>query len=82
VTKGSLVRVALGRSANRRDQLGEVLDYRPDVRGGTHVQSYRVEWVWHQEIVTVPKRGDVLVLFYEDGDMSWIDELDVELVQG
>jgi len=82
MVKGSLVQVALGGTANRRVHLGEVLDYRPDVRGGTHMQSYKIGGVWHQETVTVPRRGDVLVLFYEDGDMSWIDEMNVEPVQG
>jgi hypothetical protein len=26
------------------------------------------------EFTTTPKRGEVLVLFYEDGGISWIDE--------
>ena len=82
MTKGDLVRVRLGGTDNCRFHLCTVLEYRPDVIGGTCLQSYRDDGVWHPEWVTTPRRGEVLVLFYDDGDMSWIDESQVELVPG
>lgn len=59
--------------------LGEVLDYRPDVLGGSSSQCWRgKDGTVHNEIVTSPKRGQVLVLTYEDGGMAWWDEKNVE----
>jgi hypothetical protein len=75
VKKGTLVAVALFGDAS---ELGEVLDYRPEVLGGSSSSS----WQDHTrrmraETITTPVRGEVLVLFYEDGGVSWIDELRV-----
>lgn len=73
--KGSLVRVDLGATG---DELGEVLDYRPEVLGGSSSTSWRDQTRrTRAEFVTTPKRGEVLILFYEDGSISWIDELRV-----
>jgi hypothetical protein len=61
--------------------LGEVLDYRPDVLGGSSSQCWRdPDGNVHNEIVTSPKRGQVLVLTYEDGGTAWWDEKNVELM--
>lgn len=81
MVKGDLVVVRLGGTANSRAHYGQVLDYRPDVYGGSWMQSYRLDGIQHTEQVSSPRRGEVLVLFYEDGDMSWIDEIQVEPVQ-
>ena len=52
---------------------GSVIDYRPDVLGGsTHIST---------GIITSPIRGEVLVLSYKDGGMSWYDEKNVDLVR-
>jgi hypothetical protein len=75
VTKGDLVQVMLG---GTDDELGEVLDYRPEVLGGSSSTSWRDQTRrTRAEFVTTPKRGEVLILFYEDGSISWIDELRV-----
>jgi hypothetical protein len=82
VTKGDLVRVTLGGTENKRVHLCGVMDYRPDVLGGTSIQSWKSDGVWRSELISTPKRGEVLVIFYDDGDVSWIDESQVELVPG
>lgn len=61
--------------------LGVVRDYRPEALGGSGVSSWRDDnREWQAGITTTSKRGEVLVLCYEDGSMSWYDELNVELV--
>jgi hypothetical protein len=61
--------------------LGVVRDYRLETLGGSGVSSWRDDnRKWQAEITTTSKRGEVLVLCYEDGSMSWYDELNVELV--
>ena len=64
-----------------RAALGVVRDYRLETLGGSGVSSWRDDnRKWQAEITTTSKRGEVLVLCYEDGSMSWYDELNVELV--
>jgi hypothetical protein len=80
VRKGDLVRVTWGGTANPQTALGVVLDYRPDVLGGSSSQSY---WDGRQrvnEFISSPKRGQVLVTTYEDGAAAWWDEKNVELL--
>jgi hypothetical protein len=61
--------------------IGVVRDYRPDVLGGSSTSSWRGSHREMQaEFTVVPKRGEVLVLCYEDGSESWYDESSVELV--
>lgn len=79
--KGDLVRVRWGGARNQQDALGEVLDYRPDVLGGSWGQSYWDGERWVNEFTSSPKRGQVLVLIYEDGGMAWWDESNVEEVE-
>ncbi len=78
--KGDLVRVHWGGTANPQAALGVVLDYRPDVLGGSWSQSY---WDGKQrvnEFLSSPKRGQVLIATYEDGAAAWWDEKLVEEV--
>ena len=52
---------------------GVVIAYKPHVLGGsTHISS---------GILTTPLRGEVLILSYKDGGMSWYDEKNVDLVR-
>lgn len=61
--------------------LGVVRDYRPETLGGSGVSSWRDDnRKWQSEITTTSKRGEVLVLCYEDGSESWYDESNVDLV--
>jgi hypothetical protein len=57
--------------------LGVVLDYRPDVLGGSGTHSWRQpsESDLISEITHTERRGEVLVLDYSDGSLSWYDEL-------
>jgi hypothetical protein len=60
---------------------GAVVDYRPDVLGGSSLVSYRTRsGGWKAERVEEPRRGEVLVLSYVDGGLSWYDELNVKIV--
>jgi hypothetical protein len=78
MVKGTLVQVRFG----SREFLGSVIDYRPEVLGGSHIQSWRErEGGWFMETVLTPKRGEVLVLFYDDGDFSWVDEHRVQTLK-
>ena len=80
--KGDLVQVRLGGTANERLHWCEVLDYRADVYGGSSASSWRDRHgVSHPEFTITPRRGEVLLLFYGDGDISWIDEAQVESMQ-
>lgn len=75
MTKGELVkmRVRVGYLTDAVNvEWGAVLDYRPCVLGGSSHFS--------GGIITTPKRGEVLVLSYNDGSMSWYDESNVFLV--
>ena len=60
---------------------GAVVDYRPDVLGGSSMVSYRTRsGNWKSEMVNEPRRGEVLVLSYVDGGISWYDELNVKII--
>lgn len=67
-----------------RAALGVVRDYRPNVLGGSSTSSSRRSGAGDRQMQAefnmVPKRGEVLVLCYEDGGESWYDESNVELV--
>jgi hypothetical protein len=59
------------------ESLGEVRDFRPDVHGGsclTGAGKYGVSWN------VSARRGEVLVLCYDDGSISWYDERNVRVV--
>ena len=74
--KGDLVEVH-PRSMGPR-ALGQVVEYRPDTLGGSSVQSWRgADRQWHQEFTTAPRRGEVLILTYDNGGISWYDEQEV-----
>ena len=62
--------------------LGVVIDYRPDVLGGSGVQSWRSSGESHTrtKITQVPKRGEVLVMGYSDGSLSWYDEMHIHIL--
>ncbi len=79
MTKGELVRVRIG----SREFLGSVVDYRPDTLGGSHLQSWKEKGSggWFVETIQTPKRGEALILFYDDGDFSWVDEQRVQLLK-
>ncbi len=77
MTKGELVRVRFG----SREFLGSVVDYRPDILGGSHLQSWKERGNWFVETIQTPRRGEVLILFYDDGDFSWVDEQRVQLLK-
>ena len=77
MTKGELVRVRIG----SREFLGSVIDYRPDTEGGSHLQSWKERGKMFVETVQTPRRGEVLVLFYDDGDFSWVDESRVQVLK-
>jgi len=81
MVKGDLVVVRFDGSLNSRTHLGEVIDYRPHVLGGSHLQSWREGSRWFMETVLTPVRGEVLVLFYDDGDFSWVDENEVQTLK-
>ena len=71
---GDLVLVWSPASDEKRDH-GVVLEYRPDMYGGSSIVSYRTKRGWKQEVENTPKRGEVLIRSYVDGDVSWYDEL-------
>jgi hypothetical protein len=77
MVKGTLVQVRFG----SREFLGSVIDYRPEVLGGSHLQSWREGSGWFMETVLTPVRGEVLVFFYDDGDFSWVDEHRVQTLK-
>ena len=59
------------------ESLGEVRAYNPDVLGGsclTGAGKYGNDWN------VTARRGEVLVLCYEDGSISWYDESNVQIV--
>jgi len=76
VEKGELVRVRLLRNwmgDEWDEEWGVVVDYRPNILGGSaHISS---------GIINTPLRGEVLILSYKDGGMSWFDERNVYLVR-
>jgi len=77
MTAGTLVQVRFG----GREFLGSVVDYRPDILGGSHLQSWKERGRVFVETVQTPRRGEVLVLFYDDGDFSWVDENRVRVLK-
>lgn len=74
--KGELVKVRLPRDWLRSEfdeEWGVVVDYRPNILGGSaHISS---------GIINTPLRGEVLILSYKDGGLSWYDERNVYLVR-
>lgn len=74
--KGELVKTRVRRGFMYDEievEWGSVIDYRPNVLGGsTHIST---------GVLTSPLRGEVLVLSYKDGGLSWYDESNVFLVQ-
>lgn len=59
------------------ESLGEVRAYNPDVLGGsclTGAGKYGNDWN------VTARRGEVLVLCYDDGSVSWYDESNVQVV--
>jgi len=52
---------------------GAVIDYKPDVYGGTGSHTAGREVM----ITKTPRRGEVLIRSYTDGGISWYDELNV-----
>jgi len=83
MTKGDLVRVTRPSDALFPEDVhenGVVVDYRPNVLGGSSMVQYRVKGGWKSEMVKSPVRGEVLVLSYTDGGQSWYDEMNVELI--
>jgi hypothetical protein len=59
------------------ESLGEVRAYNPDVLGGsclTGAGKYGNDWN------VTARRGEVLVLCYDDGSISWYDESNVQVV--
>ncbi len=61
---------------------GAVVDYKPDIYGGTSLVSYKTKGGWKQEIQKTPVRGEVLVRSYTDGSVSWYDEICVRRFEG
>lgn len=82
--KGDLVHVQRPSDSFFPDDVtehGVVMDYRPGVLGGSSMVSYRTRsGSWATERTRVPTRGEVLVLSYVDGGMSWYDELNVKII--
>jgi len=81
--KGDLVRVTRPSEAFFPEDVhenGVVVDYRPNVLGGSSMVQYRVKGGWKSEMVKSPVRGEVLVLSYTDGGQSWYDEMNVKLI--
>ena len=72
LNKGELVRMRYIHTGDEWDH-GAVIDYRPDVYGGTgtHTSGREVQ------ITKSPRRGEVLIRSYTDGGISWYDELNV-----
>ena len=56
---------------------GSVIDYKPDVYGGTGTHTAGSEVM----ITKTPRRGEVLIRSYTDGGISWYDELNVRAVE-
>ena len=81
LSPGDLVLVWSNATDEKRDH-GVVLEYRPDVYGGTSIVSYKTRRGWEQEIEKSPKRGEVLIRSYVDGDVSWYDEICVRRFEG
>ena len=74
--KGDLVEVHPRNMGPRA--LGQVVEYRPDTLGGSTMESWRgADRQWHSRVASTPRRGEVLVLTYNNGGISWYDEQDV-----
>ena len=74
--KGDLV-VVLPRNMGPR-ALGQVVEYRPDTLGGSAVESWRgSDKQWHSRVASFKIRGEVLILTYDNGGISWYDEQEV-----
>lgn len=59
-----------------------VLDYRPDVVGGTTMYSSRWEGSQHThiELATTERRGEVLIQLLDGEGVTWIDEAKLQRV--
>lgn len=53
---------------------GVVIRYRPDVHGGSWVQSYRDGDKWLTEFMEEPHRGECLVQLLDGEGVGWVDE--------
>lgn len=74
--KGDLVEVHLRNVGPKA--LGQVVEYRPDTLGGSSMESWRgSDKQWHNRVVSSTRRGEVLVLTYDNGGISWYDEQEV-----
>jgi len=78
MTKGALVSV---KYRDDPSMLGVVLDYRPDVLGGSEAITVSLAGLGRKvKILNHEKRGEVLIMCYADGSYSWYDEIAVSLV--
>lgn len=76
MTKGDLV-VVHPRAEGPR-VFGQVVEYRPDTLGGSSMESWRgSDRQWHSRVASAKIRGEVLVLAYDNGGISWYDEQNV-----
>ena len=74
--KGDLVEV-LPRNMGPKF-FGQVVEYRPDTLGGSSMESWRgSDGQWHSRVASAPRRGEVLILTYDNGGISWYDEQEV-----
>ena len=74
--KGDLVEV-LPRNMGPKF-FGQVVEYRPDTLGGSSMESWRgSDKQWHSRVASAPRRGEVLILTYDNGGISWYDEQEV-----
>ena len=78
---GDLVRVRWGGTRNQQGALGVVVSYEPDCYGGSTMYTARCSRGSAEHMIdTNPRRGRVLVLHPETGNISWWDEQKVEIV--
>lgn len=53
---------------------GIVIDYRPQVLGGSWSQSYKEDGIWKNEFMSEPARGECLVRLLDADACFWVDE--------
>ena len=58
-----------------------VLDYRPDVMGGSSMYTSRWDECGHSqvEVATTDRRGEALVRLLDGDGASWVDEAKLQL---
>ena len=79
--KGDLVEV-LPRNMGPKF-FGQVVEYRPDTLGGSSMERWRGSaGQWHSRVASAPRRGEVLILTYDNGGISWYDEQEVLVLSG